>query len=335
MSTIITRSGKGAPLTNNEVDANFTNLNADKYQAGDSPSFVNVSLDGMTAPIVWNADEGALNIPLNSSVTLQTGQEFVVYAKATTAIANGDVAVFAGAQGGHILIAKCDLNAVGFDPTHVVGIATQNFAVNEFGYVTSTGKVNEVDTSAYAEGTILYASSTIAGGLTPVAPTSPLHAVQVAVVVRQHAIQGAILVRVTDIKALGEIAGVNIANASSGQFLTYNGASWVNSTQNVLDWDTAYGWGNHASAGYVVGNTSNAANLTITGVMQANNGYKVGTVTVIDSNRNLTNIGTLNGGTAWHSGNDGIDSGLNADLLDGYDSNDFIKTYDTIDSGNF
>ena len=36
MSTIVTRAGKGSPLTNTEVDANFTNLNADKYQSGDS-----------------------------------------------------------------------------------------------------------------------------------------------------------------------------------------------------------------------------------------------------------------------------------------------------------
>jgi len=34
MSTIVTRSGKGSPLTYDEVDSNFTNLNTDKYQAG-------------------------------------------------------------------------------------------------------------------------------------------------------------------------------------------------------------------------------------------------------------------------------------------------------------
>ena len=32
MATITTRSGKGSPLTNNEVDANFTNLNTDKLE---------------------------------------------------------------------------------------------------------------------------------------------------------------------------------------------------------------------------------------------------------------------------------------------------------------
>ena len=32
MATIVTRSGKGTPLTNNEVDANFNNLNTDKAE---------------------------------------------------------------------------------------------------------------------------------------------------------------------------------------------------------------------------------------------------------------------------------------------------------------
>ena len=34
MSSIVTRSGKGSPLTHAEVDTNFTNLNTDKYQEG-------------------------------------------------------------------------------------------------------------------------------------------------------------------------------------------------------------------------------------------------------------------------------------------------------------
>lgn len=46
MTTIVTRAGKGLPLTHNEVDANFNNLNTDKYQAGDSPSFGNITVTG-------------------------------------------------------------------------------------------------------------------------------------------------------------------------------------------------------------------------------------------------------------------------------------------------
>ena len=69
MSTLVTRAGKGSPLTHNEVDANFTNLNTDKAELN-SPTFTgtvalptstsigNVSsteieyLDGLTSAIV-------------------------------------------------------------------------------------------------------------------------------------------------------------------------------------------------------------------------------------------------------------------------------------------
>ena len=35
MATIVTRAGNGSPLTNTQVDANFTNLNTDKIEATD------------------------------------------------------------------------------------------------------------------------------------------------------------------------------------------------------------------------------------------------------------------------------------------------------------
>lgn len=56
MSTIVTRAAKGSPLTHAEVDANFSNLNSDKYQSGDAVTFATVvvsgssTLDGTTIP---------------------------------------------------------------------------------------------------------------------------------------------------------------------------------------------------------------------------------------------------------------------------------------------
>lgn len=46
MSTLTTRSGKGSPLTNTEVDTNFTNLNTDKYQSGDDISVGDITVTG-------------------------------------------------------------------------------------------------------------------------------------------------------------------------------------------------------------------------------------------------------------------------------------------------
>jgi hypothetical protein len=43
MSTIVTRAGKGSALTHNEVDANFTNLNTDKIQSGNTVASLTIT----------------------------------------------------------------------------------------------------------------------------------------------------------------------------------------------------------------------------------------------------------------------------------------------------
>lgn len=69
MSSITTRAGKGSPLTNTELDANFTNLNADKVEIGgdlsgtaSAPTVAKIQGRAVasTAPsegqaLVWNA----------------------------------------------------------------------------------------------------------------------------------------------------------------------------------------------------------------------------------------------------------------------------------------
>lgn len=52
MTTIVTRAGKGSPLTNNEVDTNFTNLNTAKVEGPGA------SVDGEIA--LYNSTSGAL-----------------------------------------------------------------------------------------------------------------------------------------------------------------------------------------------------------------------------------------------------------------------------------
>ena len=43
MSTIVLRSVKGSPLTHNEVDDNFNNLNVDKIQSGDTVAALTIT----------------------------------------------------------------------------------------------------------------------------------------------------------------------------------------------------------------------------------------------------------------------------------------------------
>lgn len=68
MSTIFTRAGKGSALTYAEVDSNFTNLNTDKYQSGDSATLSSLSLS--TALPVASGGTGTTTSTGSGSVVL-------------------------------------------------------------------------------------------------------------------------------------------------------------------------------------------------------------------------------------------------------------------------
>ena len=92
MATITLRSTKGSPLTNNEVDGNFTNLNTDKYEAGNDISIGALVVAGestfstaatVTAAGTVQGDATALTKSYNI-ITTATVDQGVVMPDATT-----------------------------------------------------------------------------------------------------------------------------------------------------------------------------------------------------------------------------------------------------------
>ena len=77
-----------------------------------------------------------------------------------------------------------------------------------------------------------------------------------------------------------------------------------------------------------IGDINSANTIRITGIQDATSGY------LVFGNSNSTALGrtgtgslTYGGNTLWHSGNDGVSSGLDADLLDGLHSSSFSQIY--------
>ena len=58
MATLTLRSAKGSPLTHDEVDDNFTNLNTDKVELGDLSVTTNAA---GTAALTYNSSTGVFS----------------------------------------------------------------------------------------------------------------------------------------------------------------------------------------------------------------------------------------------------------------------------------
>lgn len=227
MADITTRAGKGSPLTNNEVDANFTNLNTDKAENGDNTDIT--SLSGVTGGISeadyldldltasssrqegrirWNNADKTAEIDLHgSSVTLQVGQENVLYVynnESSEAISNGDVVYIYSAAGNQVSVRKYISDGT-VQHGLVLGVATEDIAYDSFGYITIFGMIRGLDTSDFSVEDVLYASADTAGHLTNVKPESPNKVVEIGVVVKSNALDGLVFVSPFEIHEAEEI----------------------------------------------------------------------------------------------------------------------------------
>jgi hypothetical protein len=92
MSTIVTRSGKGSPLTHNEVDANFTNLNTDKVEKT-AADITGGTINGTTIGATSATTGKFSTLEATGNSTLGTGSSQYIQ------IEGGATAVLLSAQG--------------------------------------------------------------------------------------------------------------------------------------------------------------------------------------------------------------------------------------------
>ena len=170
MSTITTRAGKGSPLTNAEVDANFTNLNTDKAELSGATFTGDVASTGFSGDIT-----GAI----------------LFQAKAGEALTKGDPVYISGISGNQTVVSKADANDANKMPCF--GIVDATVSINANCSVVTFGTLSSLDTSAFGEGDELYISDT--GTLSTTAPTGEASQLQkIAKVTRSHASAGSIKV---------------------------------------------------------------------------------------------------------------------------------------------
>lgn len=182
----------------NQLDANNANK-AYSYRASKIILDENNTVTESAGTLSWNTVDQTANLGLEYGVTNQIGQEY--YARVAnntgTLIPNGTVVGFAGATANALLVAP--YLADGASPSlYILGIMTHDLPDSgDKGYCTVWGFVRNVDTSAFNAGDVLYASTTVAGGLTNVKPTAPNNVIPLAACVVSDATEGVVFVRPT------------------------------------------------------------------------------------------------------------------------------------------
>lgn len=150
--------------------------------------------------LAWNAADQTLDLGMEYDVVQQIGMEtFARVANFTgVTIPNGTVVGFTGAVPDSALSVAPYL-ADGATPSlYVVGVMTHDLPdTGDKGYCTVWGFVRDLNTSAFTLGDILYASPTVAGGLTNVKPTAPDNVIPIAAVLQVGTTNGVIFVRPT------------------------------------------------------------------------------------------------------------------------------------------
>lgn len=154
---------------------------------------------------------------IRDAATLKTN----FYGKANESIAAGDFVMFGGVQGDHILFVKANINAEGFIPEYIVGVAETSMVQGDFGNVRWFGQVANLPLDVPV-GTLLWVGST-PGAYSITKPTSGPR-ILMAVVEKQrtgNASNGVMLVRPT-LSGAGEF---DIDSATDADFLRFDAAT--------------------------------------------------------------------------------------------------------------
>lgn len=302
----------------------------------------------------WNDGSGLYEYILKGgNVTAQLGAQMyaLCYNDTGATVTKGQVVLIEGAQGQRVAI-KLALGDSDANSAGTLGLVAESIAAGAEGWVQTVGPMYNLNTIGLTQGSLLFLSPTTAGAYTQTKPTAPDHTVIIGYVERVHASSGSIFIKVDNGYEIGELHDVVITTPTNGQVLTYDSTLqvWKNaaggssgtetdpvftaspaagiSSTNISNWNSAYGWGNHASAGYQVALISGTNIKTINGnsILGAGNiaisgsGAAPPTVVTIDTGATPKNsieltltdssVASTNTVVAWIQGDSTVDNSV-------------------------
>lgn len=185
------------------------------------------------ARITWDDGYGMLQYGVkggNYDVKIGEDLATLCYNGTGNTIAKGKVVYIAGAQGQRISVGLAD-NSSDTTSARTFGFVAENFPNGEEKFVVTQGMLRNIDTSAYAPGTILWLGTN--GNFTSTKPVAPAHLVFVGVVLKQNAASGEVYVKPQNGYELDELHDIKITTpVANSSILQYDSANslWINQT---------------------------------------------------------------------------------------------------------
>ena len=185
----------------------------------------------------WSNTEQALSIGMEGGLPLHVCKDTVYYGKNTgaTAISKGMAVMANGVLGvsGKLTFERAVANGT-VHQMYMIGIAAQDIAVGEFGYIQEFGLISNLNTNAWNEGDVLYFDAATAGSLTATEPAAPKLKISCAIVLRKNANNGQIFVRMHNGYRLQDLHDVYAPSPADGDVLVWEAVNkrWEPSTYN-------------------------------------------------------------------------------------------------------
>jgi hypothetical protein len=176
-----------------DVDLGENGISAGFFKFDTTPT----DIPEVQGAMFWDEDDNTVDVILNG-YRMKIGEDtfYPVKNQSGSTITKGTNVKFAGTVGssGRLLILPFLAN--GTDPSYVyMGVTAEDIANGEDGKVLWFGRLRGLNTNAFNEGDILYASTTSAGGFQTTIPTGNNNLVQVAAVIKKSVNQGVIFIR--------------------------------------------------------------------------------------------------------------------------------------------
>jgi hypothetical protein len=225
-SVAVSRSGDALAITGSPVTTSGT-INVGF--AGNSTQYINGAGNLVTFPGIINEAQNLIT---------------EVYNKTGATLTKGTVVYINGGQGNLPSVTKA-LATSDSTSAQTYGIVRNDITNNNNGYVVVAGRISDLDTQAYTEGTQLYLSPTTAGTYTSTKPYAPQHLVYVGIVVRAHPTQGVIEVKIQNGYEMDELHNVAAQSPDNNDILQYKTATslWTKvagTTTNIAEGTNLY-----------------------------------------------------------------------------------------------